>query len=638
MPLSVQIGGDTSGFERAMVKAQAVAAVTGREIARRFEDAAQSSVKSFATRAGAGLLLPAAALLGTVGAFKAIGAAVEAAKEQVAEFAAIAERANRVGVNTTFLQVWEGQAKRAGLSIDNMTASLEKAREVLTARLGQSGEANDSTLGALFGEHIKAGNITSAQAAAVTGAGSPEARIKAILDLVNQLRDAGRDLAAFDIVGKVFGPKFEDALRRNLGLVQDMRRELDKPTVKFFDEAEIARGERLNERLHEAENTIRTALKPLYDDLARFGVNHHASWVSIVEQMASAARWAGELYAGLSRAGAQLEKAGNSPFWRRLEEGFGRLGLSGMGGVETLTPELKGRLTGEEALRARMSRAAVNRAQEQSLADISWLRPDVSKPLPEKEKKERKESLDQIERFVSNLEKQNELLRVEFESFGKSNTERERSAALVRLDAAAREAGRAATDAETDAVKRQAEARGQLLDKLDQQRRAVELQNFAGSTLVDALDRATEKGAKLSDIMADVANAIKRAAIQALVLGQGPLSGLFGTAGQGGATGGLIGLLSAALPKFQQGGLVPGSGPMPAIVHGGEMVVPKAAVPRVLASATGGPSSLSINVNVSGARGNREIEAMVVQGVTNGLKASDRAYPARAARFNMLGT
>jgi hypothetical protein len=389
----------------------------------------------------------------------------------------------------------------------------------------------------------------------------------------------------------------------------------------------------LNERLHEAENTIRTALKPLYDDLARFGVNHHASWVSIVEQMAAAARWAGEIYSWLGRAGTEVERLGNLPFWRAPDW----LRLPGSG-VQDLTPELRGRLVGEEALRARMSRAAVNRAQEQSLADISWLRPDVSKPLPEKEKKERKESLDQIERFVSNLEKQNELLRVEFESFGKSNTERERSAALVRLDAAAREAGRAATDAETDAVKRQAEARGQLLDKLDQQRRAVELQNFAGSTLVDALDRATEKGAKLSDIMADVANAIKRAAIQALVLGQGPLSGLFGTAGQGGATGGLIGLLSAALPKFQQGGLVPGSGPMPAIVHGGEMVVPKAAVPRVLASATGGPSSLSINVNVSGARGNREIEAMVVQGVTNGLKASDRAYPARAARFNMLGT
>jgi hypothetical protein len=124
-----------------------------------------------------------------------------------------------------------------------------------------------------------------------------------------------------------------------------------------------------------------------------------------------------------------------------------------------------------------------------------------------------------------------------------------------------------------------------------------------------------------------VVNVLKRAALQALILGEGPFGG--------GKGSGLVGLIGGLLPKFQQGGMVPGTGPVPAIVHGGEMVVPKAAVPRVLAGATG---SSVVNYNVDA----RYAQPGVAQQIVSALKAYDamkeRQFPARAARFNMLGT
>lgn len=49
------------------------------------------------------------------------------------------------------------------------------------------------------------------------------------------------------------------------------------------------------------------------------------------------------------------------------------------------------------------------------------------------------------------------------------------------------------------------------------------------------------------------------------------------------------------------------------------------------------PQSLTINVNVAGARGNKEIEAMVARGVGQGLAAFDRVLPMRVSDYKRRG-
>jgi hypothetical protein len=69
--------------------------------------------------------------------------------------------------------------------------------------------------------------------------------------------------------------------------------------------------------------------------------------------------------------------------------------------------------------------------------------------------------------------------------------------------------------------------------------------------------------------------------------------------------------------------------------RGPEMIVPQRAgtvIPNHKLG--GGPSALSISVNVSGARGNSEIRDMVQQGVTQGLRAYDARLADRVAGIN----
>lgn len=113
---------------------------------------------------------------------------------------------------------------------------------------------------------------------------------------------------------------------------------------------------------------------------------------------------------------------------------------------------------------------------------------------------------------------------------------------MIRL----RETLKGATDEERDAVE-------QLIQKLQQEqdeRRSIdEVTQFYGRNLVDVVDAATDSAGDLGDAFEAVADSIRRAAIEALILGTGPLAGIFG----GGGSGGLVGLVTSAL-GFAEGG------------------------------------------------------------------------------------
>lgn len=190
------------------------------------------------------------------------------------------------------------------------------------------------------------------------------------------------------------------------------------------------------------------------------------------------------------------------------------------------------------------------------------------------------ETDDEIERLVKSSQRLTDVKTAQIQAQGLSNIETQKAIGLAKLESAEREAGRKATTEETAAILAGAESRGKLADAQAKLRKDLELQTFVGNQLIDVFDKLAEGGKKFSDIMADVAKAIRRAALQALILGEGPLAGLFGTAsGTAGRTGGLIGdavKLFKGAPTMASGGVVPGTGPVPIIAHGGEVVVPKA--------------------------------------------------------------
>lgn len=129
----------------------------------------------------------------------------------------------------------------------------------------------------------------------------------------------------------------------------------------------------------------------------------------------------------------------------------------------------------------------------------------------------------------------------------------------------------------------------------------------------DLLD-ALAAGESLTDVMDGLAQSIKRAAFEALLFGDGP----FGNGG-GGLLGGLWDGVQSALT-------------------GGVSTV------AALGKSTSGAASMAksgaaqINVTVSGARGNAEIEGMVAQGVRSGLAQYDKhALPRRLKQISADG-
>lgn len=85
---------------------------------------------------------------------------------------------------------------------------------------------------------------------------------------------------------------------------------------------------------------------------------------------------------------------------------------------------------------------------------------------------------------------------------------------------------------------------------------------FGANTLTFGIEQAVTGGARLTDVLRGVEQSLANAAIQATLLGQGPLAGLFGTAGTPGSVGGAFGgLFSGAKGLFAgffaEGGTIP---------------------------------------------------------------------------------
>jgi hypothetical protein len=85
-------------------------------------------------------------------------------------------------------------------------------------------------------------------------------------------------------------------------------------------------------------------------------------------------------------------------------------------------------------------------------------------------------------------------------------------------------------------------------------RAAKDAADLFAQTSFTTLSDMIQRGDDAIDVIGRLASTIADAALQAALLGQGPLASMFGTAGSGGALGGIFGGLFEALPGFRRGG------------------------------------------------------------------------------------
>ena len=556
------------------------------------------------SRAAAGFIIFEAAKL----TMEAMGAAADAARAKLEAIVKVATNSRDLGVGTNFFQQWTAQAASLNIEADKLVAMLNKARAAATVTLGTNGNASSSPMQDLLEQHVAAGNISKGDLSAYNGAQSQEARIKVVLDLVDKLRDSGKELAALNIGGHMFGTDFENQLRVGVDLTGKMRESLTSIKDVEFPPDIVQKATELNDRITDAKKTMDEGWRPVQQDILRLQQMMLESAVSLEERFASIVATMGSWYSSLRNVAGKIEEIGNLPFFKYLGKINDLAGLANP--MNALTFGSTG--LGKDA-RLGLDSATGNAhlmngqddGKERPLNVGVGNRPDRgSRSLLGNTPKASGSQTDEVDTYIKSLQKAVDVLKAENETYGKSNTLKAEAVDLEKAMAAARQRGTPLTDAERAAVKKLADEEGAAKDKAAEMAKAHEnaqaLMQYAGNETLSILDKIGQKGTSLKSIIEDLAKSLLKSAEQAVLLGSGPLAGLFSTqnTSTNGGAGGLFGMLGGLFTpasSHADGGwagfgpkmMVPSAafagarqfaagGGIPAILHPGEIVLNQA--------------------------------------------------------------
>jgi len=285
-----------------------------------------------------------------------------------------------------------------------------------------------------------------------------------------------------------------------------------------------------------------------------------------------------------------------------------------------------------------------------------------------------------IDDLFASYDRETEMMRAEGEAAKLSMAERVKMLEVLKLENDLRAAGIVNLDPYRQKIEEEATARANLVTMMERQGQAAasvrEAYGFFSETAASGLADVVTGAATAEDAIRRLVSALTDAALQAILLGQGPLAGLFGTA----TGGGLFGIIGKAMsiPAAAGGGRVvgPGTGTsdsIPARLSHGEFVVNAAAtrknlrvleainagkmaglagvglvlpalsrLPTAVASGGGGGASVvtfnqRLTIDLTGANGDAAIARAArwaaEKGAADGARLALKASPARLARY-----
>lgn len=506
-------------------------------------------IPSLRTLLGAFIAFEAAKLV-----FESVAASIEAARKHIEEFIQIGRQAERAGVGADFFQRATLSAEKYGLTVEQVTQALNHARDAATVRIGEGrGASNTSTLSDRLDQNVRAGNLTAADRATVENATTQEAKIRAVLDLIDKLRAQSRDLAAFDLAGKVFGADFERQLRNGIDLTNELRNSLNSTSatvagVRIVGEDEVERARQLDAKAKDIANTFATALAPIQRDISNAVLDTYQAFLSVEAAVARVVAVAVNLYTQVTNIVGQVRSlVGSIPVIGKLLTASNPITFLQEYGKATgvIPPE-------EAGPPAPLSVKVRPRGPDRSAALPSLGRGRSGSDS---------ESLDGVETLINQLQKARDTAKAELENVEKTNVEREKAVALAKAEAVAREdvqKGRRdsaeLTEDERSRVLAAAEAwqtyKDRTMDAQQAIRQAADAARFFGDAASTAFADAVLEGKSLNDVFSSLIKTIQRSALQAIFTGQGPLAGLFGTAAtasSGDQVGGVAGLFTGLL-------------------------------------------------------------------------------------------
>jgi len=652
--LTVTLEASVKAFENQMKKANRTANAQLSKIEKR-ASRMEASLGSSLSGIGRSMLGVGAAIAGSQGA-RAIAAAAQQytamqnalkstgleGKALEGAFSGLFQIAQKNGTEMGPLVTLYGRMSTAQKELNASSAEMMQFTEAVSLALKVSGSSTQEASGALL------------QLSQAMGGGKIQA------EEYNSLIDGARPLLQAVAVGM---EEAGGSVSKLTALVKD-----GKVSSEAFFRAALAgmptleqQASRMAVTVDQSVNQVKNAFTVLVGKLDEtVGASQNAATnLSVVAQaIGQIPLYVDSAANSLSKLQAWLNQVGNNPFWRKLGE---------LAGVDYSAEGIRknGMIPMNGTMTNRIGDAweTNTTARGGSFADYANTRigPQLPKPkkisladyaVPGAKKKgksggggksDEETRYDQVARYIEQLEKSGRILQAEFDTIGKSNAERAKAIELARI-------GEVTDKGQLAAIEKQVTANEKLREAIEDARRSQkglqEVAHFAGDQIMNVFDDLIDGSGNLADSIKNVAKSLASAALQAALLGNGPLGNLFGTGGKGGGVGGLIGMLfnGVSAPGKASGGPVSAGRPYIVGERRPELFIPSTGgriAPRLPG---GGGTSVIINnyegapvASRTNANGDTQIDIgrMVDSALAQRMGGAGRGASARMIRAQM---
>jgi hypothetical protein len=420
--------------------------------------------------------------------FQLLNYAIDLSKKQVVEFSEIAEKASSSGFSAEFFQRITKSSGEAREKIDGLSDALIKFNEASALKFGGSEIQNR------INELKNNGNLSGNTGVdAFATAGDAEARLRAMVLLINQMMESGERLAALDLADKAFGPQITAALRADSGFLDDMLKRADALNrLQIVSAEDLGRAVDLKERLEAAQKVLSEKWKPIQDDLAKMGMTYHESWVSITEDLAAAVGYATQLYTALKQVPDWFaNRIGNASIWDAITNATttpeSRAASEASLGISS-DPGAIGMIAANAKLRlALQNHANINKGMREATDVQSIVRGDTSKS-PTDDKADKTAEKNQFDRASDAVEQHTGMMLADAKAVGLGASALDQLRASFKLLTAAKQAGLPVNDALIAKIEKLANAAGEASEQLAKAKVNSEIQFDSRTALLSSED------------------------------------------------------------------------------------------------------------------------------------------------------
>lgn len=261
-----------------------------------------SAVAVPAAQGFASALLPVAARLSVVAAAALlVGDAIGAARRQIADMIAVADKASSLTVSPQFLQLFEAESRKLKITTDELDQALTHAYSATKDKspidVGKWEAAGERITDVELALRVYNQQLEKATGKQLQGlvifrdADSQDAKVRAVLQAMVQLEQAGQRLQALDIGERMFGSHFVDRIRQGKTSAESILATMESLKATgdgIYPDAIVQRAKAVDDQLKASEDRLSRAMKPAWDDLASVILTIKGYWADVVDLMARA--------------------------------------------------------------------------------------------------------------------------------------------------------------------------------------------------------------------------------------------------------------------------------------------------------------------------------------------------------------